>query len=281
MKDTDLKGLIERISKSSRLLNDRASEAVRQLEEGAVRAQRVAEQYQRQMASAEQAAHHFVVSLNQAGNRIGPYLQELNRAVEALPQRTKDELEALANNGWYIDPEMPCTASTEFAREFISGDPENAHLRLEGYYDGHANSIENRLVDTFPSRAAILKEAFAAHAQGSYSLSVPVFLAQADGICNEILGVQLYRKTRGGTSTQVREAIDGSQLSPFLEALLAPLLGPFTINEGPSRRANHDLNRHAVLHGESVAYGTFRNSCKAMSLLAFTAWALGHDSLRV
>lgn len=262
------------IADASVALNKGAASVARVFEEKYREVQSVVKSHEEQIRKAANSAERFLISFQEAAKGVAPFLVKLHQAIEQLPQRTKDELEALATHGWYIDPDMPCSASTELAALFLDGKSGEGDLLLEQYFDENAGSIETRLLGVFPSREPILSEAFDAHRRGMYALSVPVFLAQADGVCKERLGVQLYGKTKGGDSTQVRDAIDELELDPFLESLLAPFLKPFAINAGPNQRTDAQLNRHAVLHGESVVYGTFRNSCKAMSLISFTEWAL-------
>jgi hypothetical protein len=274
MERREIEQFLQNVGRAAYTLNHHAIAVGRVLEEQVRRVQMAIKPYEGQIRNAQEYAKRTMLSLADVAERIGPFVLQLQRAIEQLPQRTRDELEILADHGWYIDPEMPCTASTELAQLFKDGKDEEADECLGKYYDGQSQQIESRLATRFPARAGILREAFAAHRNGSYALSVPVLLAQADGVCKELLGVQLYGKTQGGNSTQVRDALAQVHVEPLSEALLAPFLKPFTINAGPNQRTESDLNRHAVLHGESVTYNSFRNSCKAISLLAFTEWAL-------
>lgn len=244
------------------------------LHEQADRVKNAIAPYETQLRAANEVVGRVSVSMAEVAHHVAPYLVELHRALEELPERTRQELELLAKHGWYMDPDMPCSASTEYARLFMSGNGEEASELLQSYYDEHAQNILSRLCERFPERNEILRAVFSAHENREFSLSVPVFLAQADGICKSLLGVQLYGKTKNGTSTQVRDAVEKLEEDPFIDSILAPFLRPFAINSGPNQRSEDDLNRHAVLHGESVSYGTLRNSCKAMSLIAFTEWAL-------
>ena len=244
------------------------------LHEQADRVKKAIAPYEAQLRAANEIVGRATVSIAEVAHHVAPYLVELHRALEELPERTRRELELLAEHGWYIDPDMPCSASTEYASLFMNGRGEEANNLLQSYYDEHAQSVLSRLCESFPERTEILRAAFSAHHNKEFSLSVPVFLAQADGICKSLLGVDLYRKTDKGKSTKVRDAVEKFETDPFMESLLAPFLKPFAINSGPNQRSEDDLNRHAVLHGESVSYGTLRNSCKAISLIAFTEWAL-------
>jgi hypothetical protein len=48
-------------------------------------------------------------------------------------------------------------------------------------------------------------------------------------------------------------------------------------NAGERKTAPPDLvklNRHAVLHGESLDYDTRGNACRAMSYLRFVGWVI-------
>ena len=42
--------------------------------------------------------------------------------------------------------------------------------------------IEEALIDSYPHRGHLFQQAFEAHREGKYGLSIPVFLTQADGI---------------------------------------------------------------------------------------------------
>jgi hypothetical protein len=207
---------------------------------------------------------------------IGPIFVEIARIAQGLPERTRQALATLANHGWYVDPEMDLPAITDLIRLFEQGETNAAHAQLSSYFDQRSETIRDGLCAAFSSRAQILMTAFKAHKTGEYELSVPVFLAQADGICLELTGVQLYSKQPDGKTTKVSEAIATFNVDGFTAALLHPLTDVFPIVFSSQERAGQAdiLNRHAVLHGESVSYGNLINSCKAISLLAFTAWAL-------
>lgn len=239
--------------------------------------QRIVESFrscERNIKRFHEVAQSFAATMDALGQAIAPHLIEFALAVQELPDKTRNELSVLANKGWYVDPEMPCTAIGEIAELFLNGNEAEAHSRLEAYYIATCSIVEERLKVQFPARHQILSEAFEAHRNSKYSLSVPVFLAQADGICVDLLGVQLYSKRDGGTKTAVQDAISETVLGSNTWAYLSPLTKPFPISFGPAQRDEQDLNRHAVFHGESVNYNSMRNSCKAISLLAFTAWTL-------
>jgi len=115
----------------------------------------------------------------------------------------------------------------------------------------------------------VLECAFQAHHRTEYELSIPVFLAQADGVCQEVTGYKLYGRkqkkpiTAGFAANFVYEFL----IEAVLEPLRTPLPISASLNDEDYRVGT--LNRHEVLHGISVDYGTRTNSLKAMSLLSY------------
>ena len=207
---------------------------------------------------------------------IGPFLVELSHALTQLPERTRESLATLAQHGWYLDPEMTLPGITDVVLHFAQEQVTEANDELIAHFDQCKEAILSTLCTAFPERANIFTSAFEAHAAGKYELSIPVLLAQADGICLELTGAQLYSK-RGG-KTRVSEAVATFDVDGFTAALLHPLTEVFPIAFSAKERTGrlNILNRHAILHGESVDYGTRINGCKAISLLSFTAWALSN-----
>lgn len=122
-----------------------------------------------------------------------------------------------------------------------------AHLRSS------QTLIEVDLAKHHPKRAKLLQGALRAHDEGKYDLSIPVLLAQADGICAEVTGVQAYSRRDG--VPKLAAVINTDALTPLVAALFYPLISPTPISASAPERAQANaqiLNRHAVLHGEDV-----------------------------
>lgn len=232
--------------------------------------------FQERMKQVAASIQPTVERFRELQKSIGPVFVEIDRIVQALPESTRRGLAALAKQGWYVDSGMDLPFIMNLIQLFEERQAGEVDTQLSLYFDQHSEAIRGQLCDQFPSRAQILAAAFRAHNGGEYDLSVPVFLAQADGICLELTGVQLYSKRSDGKTTKVSEAVAAFEVDDYVGALLYPLTEVFPITFNSRERAGQEniLNRHAVLHGESVSYGNKVNSSKAMSLLSFTAWAL-------
>ena len=230
----------------------------------------------------EQAQEHFtqvlrpvIVRFNEMQARLAPVFEQLAKAFHDLPPRQQRALELLASDGWYLDPNLGFNELFDIAYLFAEGHTDKARVLLCDHFDSRAQSIEAELVGRFSDRANLIKAAMRAHRGGEYALSIPVFLAQADGICGQLIGVQLYARRDGKPLIGARLKLEDR--APFVASLLYPLATPMPISAGVSERASLGdlLNRHAVLHGEAVDYDTHANSCRALSLLAYVSWILG------
>ena len=112
------------------------------------------------------------------------------------------------------------------------------------------------------------------HQPCGFALTVPFFLAQAEGICVELTGVKLFARRQGVPVLAARfNDVDDYSMS---DALLHPLRlpAPISASEAELGDDTDSLNRHTVLHGKSLTYDKQINSCQALSLLYFVARVL-------
>ncbi len=205
---------------------------------------------------------------------VTPAFANLSEHFRKLPERTRNALLVLGNHGWYLDLEMPMTALWELESSLTGGDADEAEVSLVEYFRERSAGISAALQEAFPRRAKIIDAAFAAHARGEYELSIPVFLSQADGICQELMGVQLF--TKRDKKRAKASFVEAIAMDTIRSAMLHPLVHPLPISfTAHERGADFDsLNRYQVLHGESVDYGIELNSLKAISLLNYVSQVL-------
>lgn len=199
---------------------------------------------------------------------------ELQEWWERLPPKLKWAYSVIGSVGWYSDDDMPVDQPIVLAEAIEAGEVEEVEQLLEEHFEARATSIEASLAELFPDRRVILGKAFSAHHRGDFELSVPVFLAQADGICSDRCGEKLFGRSRGKPRTA--KYVEQVAANAFQEATLHFLSEPMPISASPDSPdfVARSLNRHAVLHGTSTTYGTKRNSLKAISLLQYLVSAL-------
>lgn len=210
---------------------------------------------------------------------ITPAFEELQRSFRELPPRTQEALIILGNHGWYLDLEMPLPYLWQVKKALEEGSAQEVEKALVTYFEERLDEIEESIVGRFPARKKIISAAFSAHRRCEYELSIPVFLAQTDGICKEVVNEHFFMKQnkRPRTATYVEQIAADT----YRAALLSPLAHSLPIGASEKERGPGftELNRHMVLHGESLDYGTKTNSLKAISLINYVAHVLksGND----
>ena len=201
---------------------------------------------------------------------FGRWALEVEEAVRSRKQHSaleRDVSKKLSLLGWYISPDMVDEPLAQLA-ESIDSDPRIAIGKFMNYYQRKSNSIEKELVRDYPERKNILEDAFKAHREGRYNLSIPVFLSQSDGIFQDIFSKNLFiRPERQDFYSELFSEPGSWLFSGFLYPL--SIATPMWMSEAERGKSFSDLNRHQVLHGESVDYGSQENSLKAISLLNY------------
>ena len=182
----------------------------------------------------------------------------------------------MASVGW----PPPRGASLALVREVISlsrGDDARRgidRLMVEAY---SSDAIEE-LLSTWHSRLPcrrrlhILDAAVAAHLRGDYYCSVPVLLAQCEGLIVDGTGHR-GRMTGPDLRKHVDELFDRRDTKGLRHAIndavydffVSEVIVPFE----HGKEIASSLSRHAIMHGGDVGYGTASSSLKALLLLDF------------
>ncbi|MFC1619758.1 hypothetical protein ACFL45_07410 [Candidatus Neomarinimicrobiota bacterium] len=197
-----------------------------------------------------------------------PVLTDIAENILSLPEATRQTLVALEEHGWYFDPDTPLPQLWILASALEETDIRQVEAAFVKHYRDRALHMQQDLITLFPPRKMILEQAFQAHGQREYTLSVPVLLAQADGICHELIGLQLFCAGSPANSDDAH----GRTAEPA-DDIVAALLHPFTTSLRLStpdkllRYPTASSRWHDILHGNLLDYGTEEESLKAISLL--------------
>ena len=210
-----------------------------------------------------------------------------------------DVVGPIVTNGWYPDPDDSLGGLQLLARVFNeeadreddgpvgaasdSGDVTRTadDLMSEKTRD-KLDDIEADLCTAFPSRSPILREAFEAHRQARFNLSVPVLIAQADGIWHDRCKKSVFTSRRKSAVREMLKRPNAHTAAPLAKALLGGDW-PLALRQDERKRKPDfsQLNRHQVLHGEATDYGTEVNSLKAISFIRFEAHRQARFNLSV
>jgi len=209
---------------------------------------------------------------------ISPAFEELRRSFRELPPKIQETLLLLAQHGWYLDFNMSLPSLWEIKEVISSGEIEEVEEALVEYFESQLEEIEKSFITQFPHRSHIISSAIKAHRNGEYFLSIPVLLAQTDGICKEVVDQYLFMKKDRKPQTAIY--VEQVAKDTYKAALLSPLAAstPISASEHERKVGFNLLNRHMVLHGESLDYGSKVNSLKAISLVNYVSQALATDA---
>jgi hypothetical protein len=223
---------------------------------------------------ADNSAHHADASQWE--------LKYTKKEIEGAAERVQL---ALAERGWYM-PFGNLTIDEILKWERGIGDlsPDDLGQELTAYARTRVDKAEDEAYQLWPQRVPILKDAFAAHRNALFTLSIPAMLAQADGICDEILGAPMFGKERANPAVPRTAAAIEKHLAtitcagkPFKMGWTGRLcinslrilnaLSRSTVahaKTAPSDQVISPLNRHGVLHGIDVDYANEASSLRCI-----------------
>lgn len=212
----------------------------------------------------------------------GAYRQRL-----ATYPALEPKIEYLAGEGWFLNVlSLDLHELDDLATSGLEGDGLCAYA--ENLYRTRFDEFAAEIYRGFPDRMRVVEQAVGAHQAEKYALSVPVFFAQADGVCSARLQKYLFlggRDDAANVSGHARERVarlsEKDGLFDLLEVVMwSPLKDrrPVALTRGARKKIGYTgLNRHDVMHGDSSGYGTETNSLKAFSMLCHVAALLAPE----
>ena len=239
-----------------------------------------------ELARALESARRFHIPLDSITTFPSNWIRD---AILHLPEPTRDGVVRLAKQGWFLDLGMAVKDMIELEELLEQGKVDEAESQLTAHFRASLSRIESDLNRLYPKRARFVSAARRAHEAGDFALSIPLLLAQADGTCRDAIGVQLFKRkqSKGAKEMKVEPATADYAKSvgvdSFNAALLAPLAETLPISAVPDERGEgfNQLNRHQVMHGESVEYDTEINGLRAWSLLNYVGTVLAPEDEKV
>ncbi len=183
---------------------------------------------------------------------------------------------SLVERGWYPDPHM-APMQLALLSSYSESEPSAIDEIMEKVFRERLNEIEANLIVDYPARAAIIRDAFGAHRESRYNLSVPVLLAQADGIWRDRIDQNLFGGDREEAIQELANLVEDPNSRELVLALTTPDW-PLALSKKKRSENFRGLNRHQVLHGEATDYGTEENSLRSVAFLNYCAFVLAEQA---
>lgn len=199
-------------------------------------------------------------------------LLEAAKAITNYPADLKRLTQETALLGWFPTGESYIHG---IADAYTAGrDALNEYMVKE--ITGDYETIKRNLIETHENRAHLLNCAFSLHEAENWNASIPLFLAQTEGIFCENMGVFLFSEhERRKQKMQERFKEKANQYMPYLYAPfeLQNLQYSSGISSSSQPKKMNGPNRNGILHGsrKHLDYGTKENSYKCISLLSYVS----------
>lgn len=222
--------------------------------------------------------------LAQLAGSIGAGLANHVSQVRRLPREIAEFIVLFAPRGWAPNERSDmgifraaldvyhATGELDGAeRRLVEEWNRNDHLRVAVLPIQTLGAGSDKLAGVGNARWRLVEKAFGHHAAGAYEASVPIVLAQADGVAIDV-GFKngLFEKP---LNRKPDARLDDSTLFGLSDTQTRLL--PLFAAEARHTRAAGTLSRHGILHGRELGYDTLENSTKAFALLAAVIqWAL-------
>jgi hypothetical protein len=180
----------------------------------------------------------------------------------------------LARRGWFIAGSLYPHQFLPLAMALKNREENQVEEFLKIHVRGLILDVREGALKRWQNRAVILSDAFDAHIAEKYTLSVPVLLAQADGISADLLGACLFTNQKGSIRKAASRVITKDlHQRPLAKSFLGLLLETSGLRLDTHKREElSSLNRHGVLHGLDCDYGTEANSLRGIALISFLEW---------
>jgi len=215
---------------------------------------------------------------------------QTSKAFKKIPEELSySQREYLFEEAWYLSEDLPINYPRLINDLIDKNDFKKLEKLLINYSNSKIPEIREKVGKYFPKRLKIIKDALNAHKKNIYTLSIPILLIQAEGICKEIINITPFinvesRKNYLKMQKKINEKLNKLEINGvsvradsitgiFLEYLLSETdtnrSRKSIIKQKEKNKKYKPLNRDYILHGDDFKYANEKNSCKAISFLNY------------
>jgi len=200
--------------------------------------------------------------------------KQIRESIDLFNKKLPKYLVDIASYGWYLDFQTDMDLSVKLANYIEDKEIEKVDAYLIDYYSNDFEKIINKLSTNHPNRKKLFDELKIAFDNEYFSLGIPLVLSQIDGICHDYTNKLFFIKNNKKEKNPYLPKVSNELIvinNEFFKAFLAPFFSdaPIFAHEDKLELFPTAFNRHRVLHGLDVDFGTKINFLKAVSLLSY------------
>jgi hypothetical protein len=186
-------------------------------------------------------------------------------------------LKELANEAWFFVASGYLDLWPQILREFKSKNQAAVDELFCMEFDDKSDQIFERLVSMHPEINEPLREAQLCLIEKKYYAGIPLIFSLSEFIANKIVtadkGKNIEQVLYSGTGKLLRQLYGANDKSGYKWAIF----NSHSLNKKFSTlKGDSGINRHAVLHGLDIKYGTRINMLKTLSFLDYVDLTLRH-----
>lgn len=209
-----------------------------------------------------------------ANSVTGFRMADLHDQVMTVGRTTARGILVFSTLGWAFTRKSPLpayesaleiwdrTGSIVQAEEaLVDGWADNAYCKGLDYAIRDLVYPDHPLYPVYVARAELVRKAWDLHLQGHYEASIPIVLAQAEGVMQDT-----KKKTPFNSHDSTADDVIDDETLAGLGGSLSVARRAFAGTMSKSQ-VTGGVSRHAILHGRELGYDTRTNSAKAFAFL--------------
>jgi len=215
----------------------------------------------------------YLSSFNKITEIISKAFSASRFSVIKFEEKLKDT-RFVVNQDWFISFNLLRNLTIKQTYNAISNqDKESFKLFVLETFSVEQNNIFKSIHKIIPHRKSITLEIESLYKSNFYNTVVVLCYTQVDGICNENLNYGFFDTDRKTHELKIKELEPNDSLASKIAIQLKEPkneISRYVKNEVNDKTYKLDsFNRHLVLHGHSIHFGTQLNAIRAILLLDF------------
>jgi hypothetical protein len=231
-------------------------------------------------ANSKKLALKISARMTEINNDLKQGIGALKLVLSNIAENNLKNMNNIASAGWYISPNLVSEYSFSDLSSFSKKENlEKFEYELIKDADNHINKILTKCINSFPKRESIFNEILKLYNNNCYYSLINICYSQTDGICNETWSFGFFDKENN--SYQLKAYKEFSKHNIGLSSFFVEQLG-IKKNEitmwskddsfKSTIKIENSINRHHIIHGHSLNYGTKKNAIRAIYLLDFLCY---------
>lgn len=200
------------------------------------------------------------------------------KAVESLTQLSDNyphNIKELTKYNWFIEIDMEKHIPELLNVKLNEDNYPRINSAITNYYETNFDRIIEELCTRHPKWKFLIEKNVRVYRLGEIEHAVLFIPSLIDGICGDKLDKSFFKKKKIEKNNFELVVIDELHKAQddFLEIYIKPILEdcPIYAQDSKIDRFPSKLNRHKIVHGKDIDYGTQENYLKCLSLFKYVS----------